>query len=134
MHGFLKIMGLAAITAASPAVAQSVEAPEWWLVLDHGGSQSAHFIDLASMTRSAQGLEVRALIVDRSGNLETKLMNLDCSSLADNEPAVTNFVCGNEDYRNGNGLILGMVSPEEMAKMLFSAQSQIAPARTFQQA
>lgn len=134
MHSFLKIIGLAAIAASSPAVAHSGEAPEWWLVLDQSDSQSAHFIDLASMTRSAQAVEVSALILDRRGNRETKSINVDCSGRATGEPAVTSFVCGSEEYRNGNGLILGMVSPEEMAMMLFTSQSQAAPVRGFQEA
>lgn len=135
MHSFLKIIGLAAIAASSSSAAvQSREDPEWWLVLDQSDSQSAHFIDLASMTRSAQAVEVSALTLDRSGNRESKLMNVDCSGMAGGEPAITHFVCGSEEYRNGNGLILGMVSPEEMAKMVFATQSQAAPARGFQEA
>lgn len=134
MNNFLKIVGLAAIAASSPAAAKSGEAHEWWLVLDQGDSQSAQFVDLASMTRSAQAVEVSALILDRSGNRRAKIINVDCGGMPGAEPAVTSFVCGNEKYRTGNGLILGMVSPDEMAQILFAAQSRNVGVRGFQQA
>lgn len=134
MNRFLKFIVLATIAATSPAVAQSGQAPEWWLVLDERDLQAAHFVDLASMTRSGQTVEVSALIVDRSGHREAKVMNIDCNGMSGAEPAVTNFVCGSEEYRTGNGLILGMVSPAEMAMIVFATRSPAGPARGIEEA
>lgn len=131
MHRFFKFVVLATMGAMSPAWAQSEQTSEWWLVLDERNAQSAHFVDLASMSRSGQTIEVAALIMDRSGNRKVTVMNVDCSDMSGGEPAVTSFVCGNEEYRTGNGLILGMVSPDEMAQMLFATQSGGAPTRGF---
>ncbi len=134
MRSFLKMIGMVAIAASSPAVAQGTDGPEWWLVLDQSDSQSAHFVDLASMTRIAQSVKVSALIVDRNGNGETKSMTVDCSGMAGGEPSITNFVCGSEEYRSENGLLLGIVSPDEVAQMLFAAESGNSTLRGFQEA
>lgn len=134
MHKLLKFVVLAATAATSPAVAQSGQASEWWLVLDERNSQAAHFVDLASVNRSGQAVEVSALTLDRSGHRQTKVMKVDCGGMPGAEPSVTNFVCGSEEYRSENGLVLGMVSPDEMAQMLFAAQSGNSAARSFQEA
>ena len=134
MDRLLKFIALTVVAATSPAVAQSGQAPEWWLVLDERDSQAAHFVDLSSVTRSGQTVEVSAMILDRSGHRKAKVMNVDCGGMSGGEPAVTNFVCGSEEYRSENGLVLGMVSPDEMAQMLFAAQSGTSAVRSFQEA
>lgn len=132
MRKLLKFIIPATMTALSPAMAQSERDPEWWLVLDESNGQSAQFVDLASMTRSGQTVEVSALVLNRSGDRETKEMTVYCGT-SGGEP-VTNFVCGSEEYRTATGLILGMVSPDEMAQMLFAAQSGNTPVRGSYQA
>lgn len=133
MRNFLKSGILAAAAAiVMPAAASQGQAPEWWLVLDSGDARSAHFVDLASMAEAGGTIRVSALTLDRNGHRKTGTLNVDCNR--GSEIAVTNFICGSEEYRSGNGLILGPVSPDEMAKTLFATQPASAAAWGFHEA
>lgn len=126
MRNFLKHGALfaAAIAATGPAAAQGGNT-EWWLVMDDNDAQAAHFVDMASIVRSQEATKVSAMTLSRSGHREIKTIAIDCDRMlgAPANPEVKAFVCGTEDYRQSNGLILGPVSPDEMAGMVFAMKS-----------
>lgn len=133
MRKFLKIgMMAVAATIVVPASANQAQAEEWWLVMDDSNAQSAHFVDLASVAQSGGAMQVSALTLDRNGHREARTLNVDCNQ--GGGLALTNFLCGSDEYRSENGLILGPVSPDEMAQTLFATQSASAPTRGLHEA
>lgn len=119
------ILAAIAMTAVIPASAQTGKSAEWWLVMDDGNSQVARFVDMASMTASDNGASVSAMTLSQNGNREMETVTVDCEAMlaAPGDASVKEFVCGTPDYRASNGLMLGAVSPDEMAAILFAGQS-----------
>ena len=127
MSGILKsgILAAIALTAVAPASAQAGKPAEWWLVMDDGNAHVARFIDMASMTVSDNGASVSAMTLSQNGNREMETVTVDCEAMlaAPGDASVKEFICGTPEYRESNGLILGPVSPDEMAAILFAGQS-----------
>ena len=127
MSGILKsgILAAIAFTAMAPASAQAGKPAEWWLVMDDGNAQVARFVDMASMTASDNGASVSAMIVSPNGKREMQTITVDCEAIlvAPGNATMKEFICGTPEYRERSGLILGMVSPDEMAAILFAGQS-----------
>lgn len=126
MHKFFRIgiLVATAFTTVASAAAQSPKPAEWWLVIDDGNAQVAQFVDMASINRSDNGANISTMTVTRSGNRDMQTLTVDCERVlgAPGDASVKEFICGTTDYRNSNGLILGPVSPHEMAAIVFASQ------------
>lgn len=122
------ILTVIAMTAMTPAIAHAGKSAEWWLVMDDGNTQVARFVDLASIAATDDGAKVSAMTLSQNGSREMKTIIVDCEAMlaSPGEAPVKEFICGTVEYRENNGLILGPVSPDEMAAILFAAQSRQA--------
>ena len=127
MLGTLRSGVLAAVALAviAPASAQSGKSAEWWLVMSDDNARVARFVDMASMTASDNGASVSTMIVSQNGSREMQTITVDCEAVlvAPGNASMKEFICGTPEYRERSGLILGMVSPDEMAAILFAGQS-----------
>lgn len=122
------ILAVITMAAMAPASAQAERSAEWWLVMDDSNPQIARFVDLASIAATDGGAQVSAMALSPNGYREMKTVTVDCEAMlsAPGQAPVKEFICGTSEYRESNGLILGPVSPDEMAAILFAAQSDHA--------
>lgn len=126
MRNFFRLCLLAASAmTATSVLAQSAQPSEWWLVLDDGNAQAAHFVDMASIRYSDNGANISMMTVSRGGDRDMQTLTIDCQRVlgAQGDAAVKEFICGTAEYRERSGLILGPVSPDEMAAVVFAGQS-----------
>lgn len=114
MRTYLAIAAVALITAGP------VRAADWWLVDGEIGSTTAVFVDAESIARDGDTARYAVLTADVSGGQRATQVETLCGTDSD---AAAKFACATDAQRMESAMMLGDMTPQAVATMLFSGRS-----------
>jgi hypothetical protein len=116
------IAGLLVATAA-PGTAS---AADWWWVAGEPGSDEVWFVDADTIMSAGGETSFSQLHLKRGGAPQTASQaRLRCSEAAnDRDDAIRRFVCATPEERISLGAMLGPISPEVSARIIFDTPPQ----------
>ncbi len=104
-----------ALIAAGPACAA-----DWWLVDGEIGSSKAVFVDAESISRTGETARYAVLTADVSGGQRATQVEARCGIDSD---AAAKFACATDEQRMESAMMLGDMTPQAVATLLFSGRS-----------